>query len=530
MKKKKLPKEERIALERKAMSGERAYIWARVSSPDQFHKNNSIDIQIKACQDYCDEHNIEVLGIKNAENESAKVAGEKFLGMISEALLDPKVNVIVCYDFDRFSRNASDGIAAKAKLKQAGITVKAINQPIDDDNILAESFQDLLIVFANMDNSMRRNKCRAGMVSCLERGEWYSRPPMGYDSKKVGKKHIITVNEKGEILRNAFLWKANENISNEEILAKLKSRGLSMYKQQLSGILRNPFYCGKIQHYLLEGKVVDGTQEKLVSEEIWNKVQENLSGNHDNYEHKEQTPDFPLKRHVYCFADGSAMTGYMSKKIYPYYKCNVKGCKTNVKASIMHEEYRKLLDDFCIPEEYWSIFKQVINDLFNETYASIIDRNKALEKKIEECKKQIKDIGMKYALDKIPEDVYTTATEQTKERQVQLEKELALIPIPLSELTDFTDYAIVTSSKLGTLWSMMDFELSQRIQKLVHPQGIFWDNANKCYRTKFSNQILGIIRFLCTSVADLEKKNMTRPETCHMVVAGAGLEPAASGL
>ncbi len=46
-----------------------------------------------------------------------------------------------------------------------------------------------------------------------------------------------------------------------------RAMGVNMYKQQLSKIFSNPFYCGLVSHGLLEGKIVEGIQEKMISKE-----------------------------------------------------------------------------------------------------------------------------------------------------------------------------------------------------------------------------------------------------------------------
>lgn len=111
---------------------------------------------------------------------------------------NPEYNTIVVFDFDRFSRNSIDGITYKSTLKRKGITIESVNQPIDTNNILAEQIENILIIMADIDNAMRRHKCHDGMVACIKRGELYSRPPFGYDSRKEGKRHIITINEDGK--------------------------------------------------------------------------------------------------------------------------------------------------------------------------------------------------------------------------------------------------------------------------------------------------------------------------------------------
>lgn len=194
-----LTREERIIRRRNELAKREkvAAIWTRVSSADQYKYNNSIPTQIAACEDYCYRNGIRIKKYFGGENESGAKAGELFLDMIGEVLADPEYNYIVVYDFDRFSRSSTDGIIYKAKVKSSGITVKSVNQPIDENNILAEQIENILIILANIDNAMRRHKCHEGMVACINRGEWYSRPPLGYTSKKEGKRHVIKVNDKG---------------------------------------------------------------------------------------------------------------------------------------------------------------------------------------------------------------------------------------------------------------------------------------------------------------------------------------------
>ena len=198
----KLSPEEKIIAKRMelAKTEKVAAIWTRVSSADQFKHNSSIPTQVAACEEYCRRNNIKVKKYFGGVNESGAKAGEQFLDMIGEVLADPEYNHIIVYDFDRFSRSSEDGIIYKTKAKQSGVVVKSVNQPIDERNVLAEQIENIFIIIANIDNAMRRHKCHDGMVACINRGEWYSKPPLGYDTKKVGKSHVVTVNDKGRIL------------------------------------------------------------------------------------------------------------------------------------------------------------------------------------------------------------------------------------------------------------------------------------------------------------------------------------------
>ena len=536
IKKKRKSRAESIIERRKNSPEQVAVIWSRVSSADQLKHNNSIQTQIDACMEYCERHGIKVKKCDyGATNESAKVAGEKFLEMVSEVSKDPEVNTIVCYDYDRFSRNASEGIMWKTKLKNEGITLIAINQPISQDNFFAESIENMMIIVANMDNAARKHKCPEGMKECIKRGEWYSRPPLGYNSRKEGKKHIITVNEKGKVLRKAFEWKANENLSNEEIVRRLNARGLKMYKQRLSEILRNPFYCGYIEHkYLGEGVRIKGVQEPLISEEMFNKVQENLEGNHDHYEHRDITPEFPLKKTILCPKDGSAYTGYIVRKqngqTFPYYKANTKGYPANVSASTVHLAYIDLLDQYKVPEELQCIMEDVLTDKFYEKNDKDREEAEEIEKQIEGLDKKMKGIRLKYALEEIDEATCNDAIAVLEEKKADLSREADGLNEDLSNLTEYVGTTVAMSSHLGTWWSQNDFETCQSIQKLVHPRGIYWDNENKCYLTVEENAVFGLFRSISTDYEDVDIKNQDKSCDLSCLVAEAGLEPTTSGL
>ena len=398
--KKYLTREERIIEKRKelAKSGKVAAILTRVSSADQYKQNYSIDTQKRACEEYCRRNNIRIKGYFGGENESAKCAGEKFLDMIGAVGENPEYNTIVVFDFDRFSRNSTDGITYKSTLKRKGICLESVNQPMDSNNILAEQVENILIIVADIDNAMRLHKCHEGMVASIRRGELYSRAPFGYDSRKVGTKHVITVNEQGRLLKHAFEWLANEpELSQAEIQRRLSAIGLDISKQKLSQCPHNCFYCGLLEHAYLDGEIIKGKQEALISEKLYNKVQGVLSGNTKSYQQAEETPEFPLKMHVFCAKDRHALSGYIvKKKGLRYYKCCVKGCKTNVSAKELHSKYAEILNGLSVPDQLKPILEMVLRKKFKEKECSTLTEKEAIEKNLKTLKTKLKNAKLKF--------------------------------------------------------------------------------------------------------------------------------------
>ena len=176
----------------------------------------------------------------------------------------------------------------------------------------------------------------------LSQGYWSSKAPLGYDQKTrkkrdnttMSERQTITINEKGKLIRKAFYWKAEDKLTNSEIISKLAVLGLKLYKQQLSDIFNNPFYCGLMAHKLLDGQVVKGRHEGIVSKEIF------LLANSIRNRNTTRRNDFsevPLKNFMKCSDCGSSFCGYIvKKKGLWYYKCNKTGCKCNKSAKTIN--------------------------------------------------------------------------------------------------------------------------------------------------------------------------------------------------
>lgn len=521
-------REERIieARQRLAQKEKVAAIWTRVSSADQFKSNCSIETQIESCRKYCKDNGIRVKKEFGGKNESAKVAGELFMDMIGEVLNDPEYNMIVVFDFDRFSRNSEDGIVCKAKVRRCGITVKSVNQPIDSNNVLAEQIENILIIVAEIENAMRRHKCQEGMVNCINRGEWYSRLPLGYDGKKEGRHHVIKVNDKGRILRNAFYWIATEpGITQIEILERLKRQGLVLSDTRLSAILHNNFYCGRLEHKYLNTENLDkpyimGVQEPLVSEEMFDRVQNILAGNHCNYTHADETPQFPLKKFVFCAKDGHLMTGYTTKG-REYYKCPVTGCKTNISADEVHQQYAALLDRYKLSDALVPVFTKVLDKKYRENEDMKVEAISNLKKNRATLKTKQKTVMRRYATGEIDKAVYDEVHGDLNAEILAIENELQQLEKNISNLSKYISKSVEIASQLGGYWRKKDFKLCQKIQKLTFPDGIKWDGEKRCFRTDGENVFLAKIALVEASVEGWAKKEQGKSCDLSCLVAEA---------
>ena len=512
-----------------AMGKGKAATWTRVSSEEQFRSNNSIDTQLEACHNYCERVNKEIKYDFGGTFESAKKAGEKFLDMVGAVLNDPEIDTIVVYDYDRFSRNMEEGLTYKGQLNRSGVTIIAVNQPVDKSNMLAEHIEAILLIVADIDNAMRRHKCHEGMVACLNRGEWYSRPPLGYTSKKVNKQHIITINDDGRILKKAWEWIAAEpNIPQARVIERLRARGLKIDKQRLSKCLHNTFYCGKIEHKYLNGTVVQGKQEALVSEALFNKVRQIVDGKScSGYEHAAETPRFPLKGHI--FYEGHLMTGYTVKaKNLDYYKYNGDIGNVNVSAKELHTKYAELLNEYKIPESLIPMFTNRLKQKFSEREDVQLGEIEAVKKHLATINTYIKTAKKNFAIGKIDEDAYSSAMSDLEADRRETERELEKVSVNLSNLSNFIDDSIRITCNLGSCWNHQDFDVCQKIQKLVFPKGVVWDKENRRLLTIECNMVFDLMHRISSSYKNNATKKVEKSCDFSTLVAGERLELSTS--
>lgn len=311
-------------------------IYTRVSTKEQAENNMSLDTQRRACEKYARKLGLTIMAYFGGTYESAKTDERKeFNNMLSFVQKSrEKISNILVYSVDRFSRSGANAIYITEQLKQAGISVLSVSQPTDVSTPSGSLQQNIQFIFSEYDNQLRREKCIAGMRDKLLRGEWCIKPPIGYDSITKNGKRSIVINKEGELIRKAFLWFYYERISQVEIAQRLRAMGVKMSRSHISSVFRNPFYCGILSNNLLEGKVVQGKQEKIISPEIFLEINAILDAARNI-----QRPtrlghaNISMTRFLLCVKCEKKMTGYIVKrKNIFYYKCQTKGCYVNKNA------------------------------------------------------------------------------------------------------------------------------------------------------------------------------------------------------
>lgn len=473
-----------------------AVIYTRVSSKEQAEKNMSLETQLKHCNNFADSRKYNVLAYFGGTFESAltdeRNEFSRMMAFIKKS--KEKISFIIVYSVDRFSRTGGNAIYISENLKKQGVIVVSVTQPTDSSTSSGSLQQNIQFIFSQYENDLRKEKCYAGVKERLLRGLWIGCAPIGYDQYSKGKEQFIKVNAEGKLLKKAFEWKAEQNMPSIEILNRLKNMGLNINKQRLSVIFRNPFYCGIISHRALDGQLVEGKHEKLVSRDLFLKANNIVISNQHKWKHEPEIPEISLKKFIKCDECGYSFAGYIVKKkgLY-YYKCTKTGCKCNKNAKVVNEQFYDLLKSYTIDEN----LKELIEDLTVEAILllnkSVIENKDILENKLKESNQKLDMLYEKHIMGDIERDVYERFLTRYKEEIANINKELSNSALNISNLDKKVNNAIYYACNMHNLWNLGDYATKETLQKMAFPDGILYNVKNGGFRTKRINSILEII-------------------------------------
>ena len=508
-----------------------AVIYTRVSSKEQFDNNASLSTQLKYCQEYAIRKELEVLEYFGGTYESAKSDERReFQRMLSYVKRRKNIGYIIVYSYDRFSRTGANGAYISEQLKKQGVAVISATQEIDVTTSAGTFQENLYHMFSHFDNQIRRDKSITGMREKLRRGHWTGAYPFGYTNTNPGKGKIpnFVISEEGRLLKQAFLWKANSDMSHVEIAKRLKDKGLDIHAKRLTDLFRNPFYCGLIVNSLIPGEVIQGKHEALISKEVFLKIHNLLHVGESPRKYSFDDENLPLKMFVKSSVCGTPYTGFIVRKkgLY-YYKNRRKGSRESRSAKKLHEEFINVLNRYTIAnKKYIEPLTDIIHDTLLANNQEALNDQKRLTKELAQIGEQINTLERRFVLlNEITKSQYDLFMPELKAKQRELEMKLENGGINSSNLKKSVIMALDYACNLPYLWKLGDLETKRAIQYMVFPDGIGYDFKNKRVRTFRVNEIFGAISILAGSLKGKEKGDFHSICRKSPLVTQGGFEP-----
>ena len=376
----------------------RAIIYIRVSTDEQADKGYSLKHQEEALRKYCQLNGIDVVELVK-EDYSAKTFNRPAFTRLLQKLKARKLKAdfLIFTKWDRFSRNAPDAYGMIATLTNLGVEPQAAEQPLDLEIPENKIMLAFYLAAPEVENDRRALNVTVGMRRAKKEGRWMATAPKGYTNvtNESGQKKIVPSKD-AEIIKWAFETLVSGKYHVEEVRRMCAEKGSRFSKNRFNQIIKAPIYCGRIvipAYKKEEEQIVKGSHEPIISEELFDEVQEVLSGRRRKKAYSVSSKDeLPLRGFLTCprcngKLTGSASTGGSGVKHF-YYHC-IKGCKERVKANLVNDAFSEYLGKIHFKKGVEFIYEQILQQFFKTKAGEKVATQKTLQLEIEKLKERL---------------------------------------------------------------------------------------------------------------------------------------------
>ena len=332
------------------LRGKNAILYRRVSTTNQKEFGNSLNAQQSSLRDFCSKHSVNIVKEFQEDYSAKNFNRPEWQNLCTFAKKNKdRIDYLLLVDWDRFSRNAFEGLKVVSDFKYLNIEINCINKWINYDSPSDLLMHLIYLGIPEVDNKIRSQKVQMGMRQGLKEGRWNVKPPIGYIPGKdeLGKTLMQLDPLKAPLIKELFSTFALGLYSQNEILKMSKFKDLKLSKSNLSRILKNILYVGDIKVREKDNEpeeIVRGKHKIIIDRDTFNKVQYQLNErSRYNQKPKKYNDILYLRGHLKCKKCGGNLTGSGSKsktgaKHY-YYHCNPrKGCNERFKIKDAHSE------------------------------------------------------------------------------------------------------------------------------------------------------------------------------------------------
>lgn len=331
----------------------RGVIYARYSSDRQ--NEQSIIGQVAVCRKWAEDNDIDITEVYSDEALTGKTDKRPSFQRMIKAAVSGKFDYIIVYKLDRFARNKADSAIYKAQLRKHGVKVISAMENISEgpEGIILESVLEGMAEFysANLSQNVLR-----GMHQRAELGKYMGGTvPLGY---KIDHDKNYVIDENTAFIVERIYKRYAEGHTIKEICAELNaagyksSTGKPFNHNSLGRLLTNPKYIGR---YEFLGVVLDDAVPRIISDELFEKVQKKVQKNKHAPASAKSVVNFLLTGKLFCGRCGSNMVGDSGTSstgtTHFYYSCREKkrknGCK---KKSVKKDWIENLITDIVINE------------------------------------------------------------------------------------------------------------------------------------------------------------------------------------
>jgi site-specific DNA recombinase len=255
-----------------------------------------------------------------------------------DAIEAGSIDCVVVYKVDRLSRSLLDFARLMERFDRCGVSFVSVTQEFSTTTSLGRLTLNILLSFAQFERETISERTRDKLSAARRKGKWIGGwPVLGYNVDPKGGRLVVNTKEAAQVKEIYRLAAAADTL--EEALRAIHTRGFRtkawttrgskhhvarpFSRMTLRLLLSNVLYTGMVNH---KGTVYTGEHERVVEQELWEKVNIKLtqrSIHQRGKKHRKQ--EASLSGLLYCAGCGSAMLpSFTTKKgrRYRYYGCS----------------------------------------------------------------------------------------------------------------------------------------------------------------------------------------------------------------
>ena len=317
-------------------------LYARVSTEEQT-TNFSLGSQLELLKKHASDHKYEVFDEYVDDGYSGTSSDRPQFQRLMEDSKQGKFQLILIYRVDRFFRRNKDLLNTVDELQKLNVSIRSITEPFDTSNYLGKFILSLFGSIAELERNTFMERSKLGKLRRAKEGYYSGSSPAKYGYVYNKKKKKIKLDEKEvEAVRFAFDFYNQPDSSILKVTRKMRQMGYKtkeghlMREDVVHDILRDPIYIGKWfanKHDSKTGGLkpvsewIEVKVPPIVSEEVFNKAQEYLSGRR-NYSVRNAKYQYLLQGMVKCGDCGGTVAGTADKQFQekngkqygPYFK------------------------------------------------------------------------------------------------------------------------------------------------------------------------------------------------------------------
>ena len=481
----------------------KAVIYVRVSSQEQV-SGFSLESQETECRKYAERSNLIIVKVFREEGVSAKtVEGRPELLNLINYCQDKRneVSKILVYKLDRWSRSTEKGLIAISLLAKHGVELISVTEP-SENTAFGKAMRSMMLVFAELDNNVKSERTKAGMVAAFSSGRWPWKAKIGYRHTTVDeKKKIVLLPPYKPLLSLLFEEAATGVYTKRDLAERLNKRGFGELwgypatEKTIDKIIKSKFYYGTMEANMwnIEAK---GTHETVTDENTWLKANKNL--------YSKTAPSrlssaikFPLRGFVLCGScdrplTASTSTGNGGK--YSYYHCSQKGCinRLRVPQERLENEFKQYINQFTLSEPQKLLLQAILTKKLEKTRVLHLQEIKRINQSLNKISQEKLSILNNVDNGTISQEEGRQLLEELRTKEAVLKIEHAENDIDYSENDVIIGFTKHLTENVGRFWEELEYARKQKLQAMIFPEKVFYKDNE--FRTNKLSHAFGLIK------------------------------------